>query len=297
MKFQLVSDLHIDYWPAKSQIDWEKNKTSDIIVVAGDISDDLEMSLQELRRLAEVYKHVLFIDGNHEHDNYFCHDLDDPDPDMLLAVQAWQDALKEEPNIHYLHDNPFVLDGVAFVGRNGWWDFSIAEPYVTQEEGYNAFASWHNEGDVAAKALVNQATRDAKAIRKHVQHLQEQEDIVSIVVVTHTPPHPNLVRKDSYPMSKEVWASCYGNRSMAEIPLLDYQGKIQWWLYGHNHEESSEVIGPVHYLAHPRGKPKDFNRENYKPKTLSVASKSDMKTQKDFSLSKRRKRAIKSSPK
>lgn len=287
MKFQLVSDLHVDYWSAKSQPDWAKTKQTDIIVVAGDIADNFETALQELKDIAEHYEHVLFIDGNHEHDDYFDHDLNDPRPDMLLAVNLWKEALKNEPKIHYLHDEPFIKDGVAFIGRNGWWDFSIAEPYVTREAGFKAFADWHNEGEVAAQALVNQAQDDAKAIKKLVKKYQDDDDIVSIVVVTHTPPHQNLVHKDSYPMSKEVWASCYGNRSMAEVPLLDYKGKIQYWLYGHNHELSHQVIGSVNYLANPRGKPKDFNREEYGPKTLRVPS---LKTKEQYKARKRVKR-------
>ena len=79
LRFDYVSDLHIDYWddeywPDKKDgrkhfpVSWKKIESkSDILVVAGDVSDKLELSLKYLGKLREFYPIVLFIDGNHEH--------------------------------------------------------------------------------------------------------------------------------------------------------------------------------------------------------------------------------------
>ena len=80
-QFDYVSDLHIDYWDPKWKtsfmscgliknrpLDWKKMKVkSDVLVVAGDVSDNLEFTIKYLKSLRKYYKKILFVDGNHEH--------------------------------------------------------------------------------------------------------------------------------------------------------------------------------------------------------------------------------------
>lgn len=121
MKFDLVSDLHDDHWD-QGRLDWAALKIADGAIVAGDISDDPEETVAELARMAQVYKTVLFVDDNHEHQRSF--------PDIDSPVELLSERLKAIPNVHYLTDGPWVGDGVGVVGRNGWWDYRIAEPRV-----------------------------------------------------------------------------------------------------------------------------------------------------------------------
>ncbi len=77
----IISDLHIDHWdvtigvkyPCGSRIHhpFKITPQSDILIVAGDISDDLELSLKYLDEVSKHYKKVLFVDGNHEHVNIY----------------------------------------------------------------------------------------------------------------------------------------------------------------------------------------------------------------------------------
>ncbi len=72
----IVSDLHIDQWNsgnpfmvvADFPIPWKLiSNRSPILIVAGDISDDITESLSYLRKLRRYYKKIVYIDGNHEH--------------------------------------------------------------------------------------------------------------------------------------------------------------------------------------------------------------------------------------
>ena len=71
MKFDLVSDLHIDMWDKQFHFDWLNEQKSDTLVIAGDISDHIDMSCEYVVKMQEYYKTVMVIDGNHEHQPRF----------------------------------------------------------------------------------------------------------------------------------------------------------------------------------------------------------------------------------
>ena len=74
----LVSDLHIDQWDSNLPnlypcgevknfpFQWNGIVKSPYLIVAGDISDDLDLSLSYLDNISKYYKKILFVDGNHE---------------------------------------------------------------------------------------------------------------------------------------------------------------------------------------------------------------------------------------
>ena len=69
--FDLISDLHLETW--NKRFDWEGQPTSQICVVAGDISRDRALVIDALEQLSEAYNVVLYIDGNVEHKDYYGH--------------------------------------------------------------------------------------------------------------------------------------------------------------------------------------------------------------------------------
>ena len=70
MIIDIVSDLHVEHW-AHYPYDWELNKKAEVVVIAGDIADDLELIINELNKACDVYKKVVYIDGNHESSKHF----------------------------------------------------------------------------------------------------------------------------------------------------------------------------------------------------------------------------------
>lgn len=261
LDFDLVSDLHIDRWEDGQQIDWAAKKTSDTLIVAGDISDDLELTVAELRRMAAIYDQVVFIDGNHESHHVF---------DGLGEVPQKLDAmLADIPNVHYLRGGSFVQDGVAVVGACGWWDFKFAEPEVSEAESRAAYGTAKGLDEDGLNQIVTQAKRDHRHIVTEIDRLQDREDVEAIVVVTHTLPDPKLISWGVYP-PKQQFAGCYGNSAMPSIRTLDRAEKVKLWAFGHNHDARDETVGHIRYLSNPRGRPLDFNREVYGPRRFAV---------------------------
>ena len=78
INIDIVSDLHIEQWDPSINNKYPSgkiknypykfpNKKSNILIIAGDISDDINISLDYINELSKIYQNVLFIDGNHEH--------------------------------------------------------------------------------------------------------------------------------------------------------------------------------------------------------------------------------------
>ena len=81
MKVDLISDLHIDHWDLKIKCNHPCGERksypffdvtdikpgSELLIIAGDISDDIDISINFMNQLCRFYKMVMYVEGNHEH--------------------------------------------------------------------------------------------------------------------------------------------------------------------------------------------------------------------------------------
>lgn len=254
MRFDLVSDLHMEHWD--NNYDILKYKQSSILVVAGDVASDPELTSEWLTIAAAEYKHVLFVCGNHEHTkSNFDLDKSYKENEQLFTIM---------PNVHLLYKFPFIYKGVAFVGANGWWDYRLGEPHVSRDATYNYYKPvW---GERSLQRTLVQGSEDYTYIMDHCSELNSLDSIQSIVVVTHTIPHLRGV--DWVHGADNLNIGCFGNKKMEQIPV--YFPKVKHWLFGHNHNPHDFVVHNTHYISHPRGRPGDTHFEKYKPRTIIV---------------------------
>ena len=116
MNFDLVSDIHVEHW--KNNYDFLKNKQSQTLIVAGDVSDNPDLSYEWLSVVSAEYKEILFIEGNHEHQGtgFYIDDVNKQIENLVSSIS----------NLHYLPNKPYVKDGVVILGTNGWWDYRLS---------------------------------------------------------------------------------------------------------------------------------------------------------------------------
>ena len=253
LNFDLVSDVHVEHW--NNNYDFLQHKNSDLLVVAGDVSDDPKLTVEWLNRVKDEYKQILFIDGNHEHQGVGF-------PMNSLCDQVY-DETKDIENLHYLTKQPYVKDNCVFLGINGWWDFKIGEPYVPRSYSFEHTTKQFGQ-DTAIKIL-KQSASDYAQMANWLADYQWNDSIESIVCITHTLPVKRAISWAVYPPIQKA-VGCYGNALMEELPL--YYNKIKLWCFGHNHDQQEFVQNTVTYHSNPRGRPEDFNRETYTPKTI-----------------------------
>ena len=46
--------------------------------------------------------------------------------------------------------------------------------------------------------------------------------------------------------------------------------KLKYWLFGHTHYKIHNKINNTEFICNPRGRPDDFNRENYEIQTITI---------------------------
>ena len=202
MQFDLVSDLHMEHW--ENNYNFLQYKQSQTLVVAGDVASDPDLTAEWLTIVAAEYKHVLFVDGNHEHTKAKF----DLDKSKLYNTKLFTMM----PNVYLLDNFPFIYEGVAFVGANGWWDYRIGEPHVSRDATYNHYKNiW---GEKSLQRTLVQGSEDYTYIMDHCSELNSMDTIKSIVVVTHTIPHSRGV--DWQHGAENLGVGCFGNKKMEQ---------------------------------------------------------------------------------
>ena len=145
----IISDLH-------SPLSFKPK--SDILIIAGDISDDLDLSIKYLDNISKLYKKVLFVDGNHEHVNKY--------PELYSTNNIYS-KIKNLKNdkIVYLPKESYRFKDTMIIGCNGWWDYS-------EVIDKNYFKKWmpHIDNDIFVKNVKKRAKEEYEYIRYNSQY-------------------------------------------------------------------------------------------------------------------------------
>ena len=165
----------------------DQNK-SKYLIIAGDISDNLNNSLNYINDLTQYYEKVLVVDGNHEHVyNY-------PNLYDSSYLNKRIQELNNE-NLVYLPSNNFIHNKTAFIGACGWWTYY--ETTNTNNYDLEYFNEWIPDFDnkKTMKFIDSVKTRaeyDYLHLKKCIENYENDNNIEKIVVVTHCIPELSL---------------------------------------------------------------------------------------------------------
>jgi hypothetical protein len=296
MKFDIISDQHGHLWGSENP-DYAAIRRSDIAIVAGDLHRNPEESAEVLKKIAAVYKKVLFVEGNNEFRDSYLTDANfniaETEDRIRLAIEPIRNAL-------YLKDYAYVSDGVAVIGRNGHWNHK-ADARITQEQALIAQTELVNgvlkrqaaTQDMATQIakqgpapgnpvvlavedmrnVVRQAERDFTELRDEVMRLNADKDIHTIVVVTHTVPHLALL---NFPDTASPLAmSTMMNTQMESLKDFDTNGKLKHWVFAHQIDRKDMVVNGVRFIQNPLGGPRDAlypSPAHYRVATVDTAA-------------------------
>lgn len=240
MQIVIISDLHVDSgWPT---ISWPEG---DVLIIAGDTANSVRTTLAFIDDAATRYKHVITTDGNHEHYG------------NAMAGRTVEDTIKLlcdnlPDNVHFLgHHQPLVtLDGVNFVGCNGWYSFDAGggDPIFNRTKWKN----WMNDNSaigfetIEQRAVWDRAEDDAALMMRTIEGLTGPT-----VAVTHTAPHRDMVEWTG----NHGWDSnnsFFVNTHMQKV-LEAHGDKIDIWINGHSHYPRDKMINGVYCIANPLG--------------------------------------------
>ena len=246
MLFDVCSDLHVDLFASGiDSVDFHalKNTGSDVLVIAGDVSNHFYLSRRVLDRACKEYKHVVFVDGNHE-----TYEMGDDISDAELEMH---DYCRSEANLTYLPRDDYKIGGTVFIGTNGWYDWSIMCPLYSKAAQFDAWKRMSNDRFLFSEIPIDErAFRAAEDLRNRVAKLDADELVTEIVIVTHTVPLVTLLEHRTHDSEYQKLSGSYGNSNMSAI--LGSK-KIKAWVYGHTHNRKLVVYSGVQFVNNARG--------------------------------------------
>lgn len=262
--FDIVSDLHIDQWDNTIGVKYPCGEVkhipyipitpqNEILIVAGDISDNLQNSLKYLNDISQYYQKILFVDGNHEHVNAY--------PNLYSQKEINEEIKKLDNNkIVYLPSNPYQIGKTLVIGACGWWDYNNSD-----EESINSsmeyFKKWIPEfGQKENQKFIDNVTQRSREECQQLQEILEftnKDDFIeNIVIVTHCVPKNEFASKNhEKTIVNNGFEKLLNNKELSK--------KISHWIFGHVHHNISNKSNNVKFICHPRGRPEDYNREMY----------------------------------
>lgn len=230
MKIQILSDLHLELHRdrGKSFIDSMDPTDVDVLVLPGDITSlaNPERSVKHLSAIAEKYKHVVYVPGNHE-----CWGLDSSHVHPLS--KGLEDVI---PNLHVLTvDSPVEIDGQRFVGDIGWYP-AIKDPLLAlmkkdwpDFQYISNFEPWYDDQN--------------SLLREFIAKELKQSDIM----VTHFLPFTLSVNQRWRGQASNCFFLSEFDSFIAEGPLP------KLWLHGHTHDPCDYEIEGMRVVCNPRG--------------------------------------------
>lgn len=247
LSMDIVSDLHVDYWES-NPYDWSANRTSDFVIIAGDVADTIEATLRELRIACQVYKTVMYVHGNHEATAFYGN-LRETNERIAYGMRGYS-------NFVYLCNEDFVLGDTIFVGACGWWDFATPD----SENRFDSSWTMVNRPTVI-RNVIRSAHNDYEQLKERVHRHPDKR----VCIVTHTVP---VIDPIIDPNNVFVGQIC--NSMMREFMNAP---NVTHFVFGHHHRPTgidTEVQGK-RLISNPRSRPDDFHRVTYAPLIVDFA--------------------------
>jgi Icc-related predicted phosphoesterase len=225
MKIQIASDIHTE-----KQADFGKSFAEsmdptdvDVFVLAGDIGGVTQLAVI-IPLLAEMYPHLIFVCGNHEH---YSRKRDD----LWKALGKLE---KRHPNFHWLRESEVEIDGVRFAGTTLWFPDdpfnSVYESEIGDFAHIPGFRKWVYQANTKAveylKSLGNGCPPD-------------------VVVTHHAPTTQSITPRFRGDNINRFFVTPLDRLISYMAPKL--------WVHGHMHESLDYMAGDTRIVCNPFG--------------------------------------------
>lgn len=227
MRLLILSDLHLERWrDFAPRIDPSVSKP-DVVLLAGDIHSRgkaVPWAAANFPGLPVVYVH-----GNHEAHG----------KSIEVAHKETREACEVYPNVHFLEQEEFVLEGVRFLGATLWTDFRLF-PGRKPEAFLDALATMDDYSRIRVPKDRYRALHPTDTVRIFEQTKSWLKERLSepfngkTVVVTHTAPSRKSVAPQYF---EDIGSSCFASNLDELVALADL------WHHGHMHGNSDYVVG------------------------------------------------------
>lgn len=266
MKIDIVSDVHLEFG---TYIPSNPNK-SDVLIMAGDIIPIYLLAnnkkyIKYFEQCGKLYKHIIYIFGNHEYYN----------GDIRLEFDNAQKWLGHIDNLRIVNNKVVKIDDVSFMCGTMWTDCNKEDPLTMLQliQGMNDFRVIKDSSKASMYGGIDYLTPEDTVI----EHKLFKKFLISAlnnnhekcIVVTHHSPSlrsiPEEYRRD-YHMN--------GGYTTNLDEFIMNRPYIKAWIYGHTHSPNEFMVGETMLINNARGYVK-YERmsdlaEPYLPKTIEI---------------------------
>lgn len=231
MKIQLISDMHSEHWKTADFALVDKiipsNSKEVVLVVAGDLDNDLARIDQWMSDVFSHYKHVFYVCGNHE---FYSARF----PKMCYDIKEISNKYQ---NVTVLENDSFELDGVVFMGATLWTNCIDGIQFAHTFTDY-CHIRMFDYSLLRWKHTLEAHEQSKKFIKKQIGKSKGKK----VVVISHHMPKNALIHK---------W--------FLDSPInpffasdVDIKG-ADLWLFGHSHISNDMTINGTRYVSNPYG--------------------------------------------
>lgn len=237
MKFQIASDLHIEY----------KNNevpdpltlitpVEDILILAGDIGNlyKIDQITSFLNKLCTHFYIVLYVPGNSEY-----YKVSEYEPKtMYELLTKLLEIERKIDNLYILNNTSVIFDDICIIGTTLWSKPFVNIPkFIVRIEG------------ITDRLYKNYHYKDLNYIKDMISYCEERK--LKLVVVSHYCPTYSVIKNYK---KNDKYISLYASN-------LDYlldKNKIHTWICGHIHNNFDLItLKGTHLVGNQFGKPKD----------------------------------------
>lgn len=244
MRIWTISDLHLKQREALDLLKPDRFPEADVCVIAGDVCDRMNLSINWVGKVIRPRMPVVFVPGNHE---FYDATLANARKNARMLCSAL--------GVTLLDDSAAEIAGVRFVGGTLWTDFALngsaaAEIDKSMTEARVSMADYGETRVVDFDTYRQMRPQDTAemhaATRAFLSEAFTDHPGVPTVVVTHHAPHRGSIHTRY--LADPVTAAF-----VSDMADLVRQWNPLAWIHGHVHSSFDYFEGSTRIVCNPRG--------------------------------------------
>lgn len=237
MRLFLGSDFHVDY---RENLTWLQNLsrqdfTDDVLILAGDLSDEVDLVKDCFDALVPRYKKLIFVPGNH--DLWTARNGRGPSFEKLELLQDLCAG-------YGIETRASAFGRTLIVPLLGWYDYSFGEPDSRIRRGWMDFYKCNWEGLTPA---------DVSARFDQMNEMPDTVGFDRVYSVSHFVPRLDLMPA-RYPEKHKALFPVLGSTRFEER-IRELGSSMHF--YGHSHLNRNKVLDGVTYINNAFGYPSE----------------------------------------
>ena len=243
MKIGFISDIHIDvnrdYNILEEISEHIKEENIDVVVIAGDISEDAQTTIESMEKLENLSQaSIYYVPGNHDlwSDNL-----------GVLPTNIIYEKYKEDSRC--LVDNPVLLKGeketFALIGDIGWYDYTFGDVQFNASD----FERMNYNSRTFNDAIKNSWTMDNRGQSDYFLDKLERQmktyNELPMILVTHMLP----IEEFTVPKEQKNWSYFNAYLGTNKLQKLYEKYPVKYAVCGHVHYRKEIEKKGIHYYC------------------------------------------------